>query len=1194
MEDFEKAYQNLKLENQRLRARLTLLESHASERKRVEQQLMDCRDTLEQKVRQRTEQLEEEIKERKRTEQKTESERRLLRILIDTIPDVIYVKDTESRFTLCNKTCVETLGVPGADAMLGKTDRDFFEPSAAARFRAEEQQIMLTGIAVLKKEESTVAADGKPGWIVHTKVPFIDDRGETIGIIGIAQNITPQKQAQIALAEERNLLRTLINNMSDEIYVKDVEGRFLMCNTATVAGLGVADEKDVMARTDSDFFTCEQADLYRRDEEQVLRTGLAMVDKEESAAARNGSRVWFRTTKAPLADSEGKTIGLIGIGRNVTKEKETQAALTAERNILRIMIDNLPDQFYVKDRQHRFITCNKAVEERHGCLLIGKTDFDLYPRERAEVFHAEEERVMSTGEPLYNKEQYAFYDNGDMRQCSLVNKFPLRDAEGNVTGIVGLNHDITEIKRAQQALQEERNVLRTLIDNLPDHIYVKDAHSRFTACNLAVEQTHAGSPTGKTDFDLYNKSKAEEFYAEEREVIETGKALINKEHYGYDDSGTMTYCWAVSKFPLRDSDGNVVGIVGINHDVTEAKKAQRALAEERNLLRTVIDNLPAHIYVKDLESRFTMCNSAVANMYDRDPLGRNDFDLYPHQQARRYYKEEQEIIRTGRALTGGEWRTLDEFGALVSCWSINKFPLRDASGNISGLVGIDFDITKAKLAEQALRESEERYRALVETLPHGIAEADLRGTLTFANPAILKMLRCTAEQFIGKPAWIFDARPHRTYGGRQYFEWVLANKPEPTPFIGKFRRADGNVVDLQLDWYFKRDIDAAITGVTAVITDITERKLFAEKLRESEEQYRGVVENSLDGIIISRGDTILFVNNRVAEMFGYSNVESLYHLAPWDLIVPEQRQLLRQRGNQRMEGQDVPSHFEFAGVRNDGTRLDVEIRAALISYKGEKAVQVMMRDVTERNRLRRELADYREKILQAEKNAYVNSIGAAVAHQLNQPLTVLNLLLEETLSELAEIPCPQAVKTHLADCLAESKNAGDIVARFRTYSKDPNFEVSTSVNVRQVLARIAAALSDNAARMKVRLTVDQTADVPPVEASVAALEQVSFLLIQNAIQAADGQSEHKLEISVRPARNALRIDFADDCCGIPPENMEKIFEPFFTTKPAGQGTGLGLTIVRRILLAHGGKIAVRSRLGRGSTFTVTWPRKKDA
>jgi PAS domain S-box-containing protein len=581
-------------------------------------------------------------------------------------------------------------------------------------------------------------------------------------------------------------------------------------------------------------------------------------------------------------------------------------------------------------------------------------------------------------------------------------------------------------------------------------------------------------------------------------------------------------------------------------------------------------------------------------MYSCDPVGKTDFDLYPHREAGGYYEEEQKVMRTGNALVGREWRTLDETGALQSCWSVNKFPLRDAGGNISGLVGIDFDITESKLSEQALRESEERYRALVETLPHGIAEADLRGTLTFANPAILKMLGCSAEQFIGKPAWAFDADPQQPHTGRSYFEHVMANKPEPTPFVGRFRRLDGNIVDLQMDWYFKRDIDAAITGATAVITDITERKMFAEKLRESEEQYRGVVENSLDGIIVSRGDTILFANSRVAEMFGYPSLEDLYTRAPWDLIIAEQRQLLRERGRNRMDGRDVPHHFEFTGLRKDGTTLDVEIRAALISHKGQKAVQVMMRDVTERNRLRRELAEYREKILQAEKNAYVNSIGAAVAHQLNQPLTVLNLLLEETLSELAEIPCPQAVKAHVADCLAESKNAGDIIARFRTYSKDPHFEVSTTVNVQQVLARITAALSDNAARMKVKVTVSQTADVPPVEASIAALEQVGFLLTQNAIQAADGKSDHKLEISIRPVRNAVRIEFADDCGGIPAENLEKIFEPFFTTKPAGQGTGLGLAIVQRILLAHGGKVTVRSRPGRGSTFSVIWPLKKDA
>jgi PAS domain S-box-containing protein len=333
---------------------------------------------------------------------------------------------------------------------------------------------------------------------------------------------------------------------------------------------------------------------------------------------------------------------------------------------------------------------------------------------------------------------------------------------------------------------------------------------------------------------------------------------------------------------------------------------------------------------------------------------------------------------------------------------------------------------------------------------------------------------------------------------------------------------------------------------------------------------------------------VLFVNRQVVEMFGYETVEEVKRHAWSDFIAHEHRQMLKKRRQARTAGRKVPDRYEFKGLRKDGTEFELEMTAALVSYKGEGAIQVQMRDMTEHNRMKRELAEYRERILQAERNAYVNSIGAAVAHQLNQPLTVLNLLLDEAKSELDEIGCPQRVRGHISDCLAESRNAASIVARFRSYSMDPNFDVCELMDAGEVLERITAALADKATAARVHITVEKKGEVGQIDGSRAAIEQVSFLLIQNAIQAASS-GEHHVNISLEQHKKTIEITFKDDCGGIAAEHLEKIFEPFFTTKRPGKGTGLGLTIVKRILIANGGKINVESEAGRGSTFRVTWP-----
>ncbi|MGD0209186.1 MAG: PAS domain-containing protein [Verrucomicrobiota bacterium] len=295
-----------------------------------------------------------------------------------------------------------------------------------------------------------------------------------------------------------------------------------------------------------------------------------------------------------VAELEQQVAGLSA--RNAELVRVNKDLADARRQ-LRALLDNVPDRIYFKDTQSRFIQCNRAVARRVGVedpeQVISKTDFDFYPREKAEEFRKDDQRIMQSGEPLLNKTEQVIKPNGEITWSS-VTKVPLRDKEGKVAGLVGISRDITEQKQAEEALRrsnetlaQERLLLRTLIDNLPDGIYAKDTSGRKTMANPADLKVMGckteANAIGKSDFDFFPKDIAEKFWADDQMVI-AGQPVIKREEFFIDEKGRKRWL-LTSKLPLRDQGGTIVGLVGIGRDITQQKQSEDALRRSDEKLR---------------------------------------------------------------------------------------------------------------------------------------------------------------------------------------------------------------------------------------------------------------------------------------------------------------------------------------------------------------------------------------------------------------------------------------------------------------------------------------------------------------------------------------------------------------------------------------------------------------------------------
>jgi two-component system sensor histidine kinase/response regulator len=242
--------------------------------------------------------------------------------LVESLPLNVLRKDRQGRIVFSNQRYCKTVNMP-LEKILGKTDLDLFPKELAEKYRADDLRVIETG-ADCRDIEKHQTPDGKTFYVEVFKGPVIDANGHTTGIQCMFWNVTDRVRAEQNLQQERDLLRTLMDNVPDLVFVKDRAGKFLTVNDALLKILKVKSVDDVVGRDDSDFSPPDLAERYMTDDIRVMNSGEPLIDREERSTDAEGNDTWILTTKVPVYDSEGNVSGLVGIGRNITKRKQAE------------------------------------------------------------------------------------------------------------------------------------------------------------------------------------------------------------------------------------------------------------------------------------------------------------------------------------------------------------------------------------------------------------------------------------------------------------------------------------------------------------------------------------------------------------------------------------------------------------------------------------------------------------------------------------------------------------------------------------------------------------------------------------------------------------------------------------------------------------------------------------------------------
>ena len=492
---------------------------------------------------------------------------------------------------------------------------------------------------------------------------------------------------------------------------------------------------------------------------------------------------------------------------------------------------------------------------------------------------------------------------------------------------------------------------------------------------------------------------------------------------------------------------------------------------------------------------------------------------------------------------------------------------------------------KVRSATERLRKSNAQMQAILDGSPDQILLLDTQRTVRWANRAALSK----SPDAVGQTCYRAFA------GAEKACPECTLQKALDTAAIARGIDHHESMSDSDEESWWDNTIvpvrgeNGEIESLVAISRNITEERRAEQRIRQSEQKYRSVVEGSRDGIVIHRRGTIVYVNQSSCRETGYSSGEILGRNM-LEFVVPEQRALVMERMVRRAEGGEVPDTYEITLIRKDGSRLPVEMSASIIEYEGEPAYMIFLRDITERLALEQQLR-------QAQKMEAVGQLAGGVAHDFNNLLQVITGYTEMA---MGMIPRDDPAREKLGEVAAAGERAASLVRQLLAFSRNRNmrFEpLSVETMISGHLVMLERIIGED---IELVFTCEEI--LPPILADGGMLEQVMINLFLNARDAMpDGG---RIEVSafetsldrdacsgypgLEPGR-FVAVEVKDTGIGMDAETLERIFEPFFTTKEQGSGTGLGLSTVYGIVKQHGGVITAASIEGDGSVFRILLP-----
>jgi hypothetical protein len=813
--------------------------------------------------------------------------------------------------------------------------------------------------------------------------------------------------------------------------------------------------------------------------------------------------------------------------------------------------------------------------------LIGSNFMPIIPEEEL-VELQKLYSQFSPQNPIIHIDHRVIMDNGLTRWHQWTDK-AFFDDQGKLIEIMGIGRDITEQKKAEIELKESEDRYRTLFEAAFEGIvvHIDGVILEINQPGLQMMQYTAEEVLGKSLFELVPSGLHDMLISEHANTHgEPYEAIILRK------DGTPLHIEVLSKKHLYK--GRKVKVAAFR-DISQRKAYEHEIHAQKILLNNILNTLPINVYIKDTSGRYVFINYHFSMSLGRQPvevLGKTDFDILDAQTASRWAEEDHQVWQS-RKLTVQEDKVT--YNGKVAHLLSGKTIIQPNTIDTPLLLGYSLDITDRAKAEEELRVQESFIRQVLDTGPNLIFVKDTQGNFMLVNQATADLFGMSKEELT-----------------RMNNAVVLTNSAENDIFNQADKQVIEKGITIRLEepftkpngetlWFYtiKKPLylqDGRVQ-VLVVSQDITEQKRMLELLKTSEMKYRRLVEHATDMIYnCDPKGYFVYANPVTCHVLGYTE-EELIGKHYIEFVTPEYVPVLQAFYKKQSEEKITDTYIEFKGITRTGEVKWVGQNVHMfMEGKQIKGFQTVARDITERKRVEEELIYAKQEAERSmrAKEQFLSVMSHEIRTPLNAVIGLTHLLLDEN-------PLPEQIE-QLNAIKYSADNLMFIINDILDFSKIESGKVSfenIDFDLKNIYKGIFQSLNFKAAEKNIQLQFHVANDTPTMLiGDPVRLNQILLNLVSNAVKFTDaGFVKVTTKVSSQ-TRDKITLEFTvlDTGIGIAEDKLSTIFESFTqasseTTRKFG-GTGLGLTITKRLVELQGGKIYVRSKPGAGSEFVV--------
>jgi PAS domain S-box-containing protein len=996
--------------------------------------------------------------------------------------------------------------------------------------------------------------------------------------------------------------QALFESMADAIFVVGPDRRYIEANQVALDRLGYTRE-ELFKLGPMELNPPEAGDLVAANFVKLAREGKSNF--ESWHVRKDGSRFPIEIRSRQL-EINGKTLILSSV-RDISERKAAEIALQQSHFMLQTVLDNIPLGVFWKDKDLRYLGCNKIFAQNAGfedsSSIVGKDDFEIWPANAA-MHHMKDLEVISSGVAKLDLEDTLTAPDGHsiLTRTQLVH---LYREDGSSQGLLGVFEDITAQKMSEREIQASQARMRAIFENAGVGIAVTDLAGRYLEVNPKLAGLLGYSREEILQLTIRETSHPEDWRKSKLLLAgllqdDAHSALIEKRFLRKDGS----IVWGlVAITPIRDAGGSVKSVIKMMVDISERKQIEKDLALTSERLSIATQGAGIGIWDWDLVDNLSTWDDEMYRLYgmERESLGcdYDDWLQVLHSEDVESIKSAIESALRGETEFDCEFRVFWPDGSIHHIKSAAKI-LRDETGKPLRMVGINFDITARKQAELALQRNMERLQVILSNLYSGVLVISENNTVELINPYLCKLLDLSecSEEIIG------TSSEHM-----QKLVSSAANDPVPYAQLIKERIAKGEPVRddeihlkngrIVLQDFIPIRTKGKVTGRIWTLRDITFIHQAEAKIAESEKFLRKMAD-ALPGILSfwTQDLRCAFANAKYTEWFG-RNPEEMQgvHLREF---LGEEEFLTQQASIQNALAGEAQVYKRIV-KKSDGSSgtlwgyyiphyVDGEVRGYFL----------VASDITELETVYVQLGKLNQELevrtLQAEAaNRAKSDFLANMSHEIRTPMNAIM-----GLSYLAlKTDLDPKQQDYLNRIQIASRNLLGLINDILDLSKieAEKLEIEHApFNLHQVVEHVTSILSEKAREKGLEVRIDLPPEIPfELMGDSLRLGQVLLNLASNAVKFTE-QGWVSLSMGIfsqGPGQIRLRFAVQDTGIGISSDVLPSLFRPFnqadaSTTRRFG-GTGLGLTISKRLVELMGGEIAVESVPGEGSTFTFTLP-----